>query len=262
MMRALATAATGMISQQLSVDTIANNLANVNTVGFKRGRVHFQDLFYQRLSGGGSLAVEGRQPPAAVEVGHGVRPVSTDRVFTQGDTRQTGRALDMTVEGDGFFSVLLPDGTIGYTRDGSFQVDAEGTLVTASGVAVEPSIVFPADTVDAVVAPDGTVSALVAGNTTPQELGTLTLVRFLNPAGMRAMGHNLYQETEASGTAISGNPGSEGFGTVVSGFLEMSNVSVVEEMVSLITAQRAYEINSKAIQTADEMLALANSLRR
>lgn len=262
MMRALATAATGMISQQLSVDTIANNLANVNTVGFKRGRVHFQDLFYQRLSGGGSLAVEGRQPPAPVEVGHGSRPVATDRVFTQGDTRQTGRALDMVVEGDGFFSVLMPDGTIGYTRDGSFQVDAEGTLVTSSGLAVEPSIVFPPDTVDAMVAPDGTVSALVAGDSAPQELGTLSLVRFLNPAGMRAIGHNLYQETDASGAALSGTAGSEGFGTVVSGFLEMSNVSVVEEMVSLITAQRAYEINSKAIQTADEMLSLANTLRR
>jgi len=244
------------------VDTVANNLANVNTIGFKRGRLHFQDLFYQRLSTGGGPLAAGQPAPSAVEVGHGAIPVSADRVFSQGETRATEGPLDLLIEGEGFFTLLMPDGTPTYTRDGCFTLNADGVLVSASGLPVEPSITLPDNVEEVTVSPDGVVSAVVAGSTTPQEVGTLELARFVNPAGLRGEGHNLYSVTEASGPAITGTAGTEGMGRVISGYLEMSNVSVVEEMVNLISAQRAYEINSKAIQSADEMLSLANNLRR
>jgi len=262
MMRALSTAATGMMAQQLYVDTVANNLANVNTTGFKKGRVEFQDLFYQTLSTGGSLSASGQPAPAELSVGHGTMPVALDRQFTQGESQNTGRSLDLMIEGDGFFTVTQADGTPAYTRDGAFTVNAQGTLVTASGLPLEPAITVPEDATSVAVAQDGSVTATVAGQTATQDLGTLDLARFVNPAGLEGRGHDLYVPTDASGQALTGNGGANGFGTVQSGFLESSNVSVVEEMVSLITAQRAYEINSKAIQTAEDMLALANNLRR
>ncbi len=260
MMRALSTAATGMKAQQLNVDTIANNLANVNTAGFKKTRVRFQDLMYQDLRPAGDPARLG--PPSELAIGHGTRLAATERRFSQGTTEQTNNPLNLLLEGDGFFQVRRGDGGIGYTRDGSFYVSAEGAIVNTDGMYLEPQVYLPDDIRQLVISQDGVVAATFEDGGMPEELAQIELARFLNPAGLQSTGRNVFAPTVASGEPLVGTPGVDGFGTVLSGFLEGSNVEVVEEMVSLITAQRAYEINSKSIKTADEMLAQATQIVR
>ncbi len=263
MIRALFTAATGMIGQQLNVDTIANNLANVNTTSFKKSKVNFQDLLYETISPAGTETAAGNTIPEGIQVGHGVRPASVAKIFTQGNLIQTGNPLDLVIEGDGFFQVDLPDGTIAYTRDGSFRIDQNGNIVTVDGYPLTPGLTIPTDYIQISVGSDGVVSVLQQGSPTPTNLGTIQLSRFVNPAGLDArLGRNLLLETTASGTATNGPPGLNGIGTMEQGFLENSNVQVVEEILNLIIAQRAYEANSKVIQGSDEMLQVANNLRR
>jgi len=262
MIRALFTAATGMEAQQLQVDTIANNLANVNTIGFKRSRVEFQDLFYQIARQPGIQEAQGAQIPTGVQVGAGVRPMATQKLFLQGDFQQTENPLDVIIEGEGFFQVAMPDGTIAYTRAGSFKKDGSGRIVTSDGFPLQPEIVIPAEATALTISSDGTVSVTLAGQSEPQQVGTLELARFVNPAGLNAIGRNLFLPTAASGPPITGAPGTQGFGTLGQGFVELSNVKVVEEMVNLIISQRAYEAMAKAVQTSDEMLQIANTLRR
>ena len=259
--RALKTAATGMYAQQLNVDAIANNLANVNTTSFKDTRVEFQDLMYETLRATGTPDQQGGTPPAELQVGDGVMPSSTTRDFSQGDLTPTQNQLDFGINGDGFFRVRMPDGSESYTRDGSFKISADGNIVTSSGYVVEPGFTVPSDTTAIQVGPDGTVQATVSGQTSPVTLGQLELAKFINPVGLSALGSNLYQETAASGTPILGNANTTGFGQIQQGYLESSNVSIVNEMVNMIQAERAYELNSKAIQTADTMLQLANNLK-
>lgn len=262
MMRALWTAASGMIGQQYKIDTTANNLANVNTTGFKKSRVDFQDLLYQTVRYAGTPVTAGAQIPTGIQIGHGVRPVATQRLFTQGTFQQTDNPLDLVIEGDGFFQVLLPDGSIRYTRDGAFKRDSDGRLVTSDGFPLEPEIRIDENALSINIGSDGTVSIQLPGQDEPEEIGKIQLARFVNPAGLKSDGRNLYLPTAASGPPIVGEPGLDGFGNLAQGYLEMSNVQVVEEMVSMIVAQRAYETNSKAIQAADEMLHTANNLRR
>lgn len=262
MMRALWTAGSGMIAQQLNVDTIANNLANVNTTGFKKSRMDFQDLMYQTLKEPGATSGPDNMLPTGIQIGLGVKPVASQKIFTEGSFQQTGNPLDVAIEGDGFFQVLLPDGTTAYTRDGSFKKDAQGRIVTSDGYPVEPNIVIPDNAMSVNISADGRVSVKLPNQAEDQEIGQFELVRFVNPAGLSSIGRNLYQETAASGPPNPGTAGQDGFGTIVSQYLEMSNVQVVEEMVNMIVAQRAYEVNSKAITTADEMLQQANNLKR
>jgi flagellar basal-body rod protein FlgG len=260
MMRALSTAATGMQAQQLNVDTIANNLANVNTPSFKKTRARFQDLLYQNLRPSGDPRRLG--PPVELAVGHGTRLALTERQFQQGTTEQTNNPLNLLIEGDGFFQIRRPDGTIGYTRDGSFFLSSEGAIVTSDGLYLEPQVILPEDVRELQISKEGVISANFFDSSLPEEIGQLELARFLNPAGLKSLGTNLFSPTPASGAPVLGTPGVSGIGTVLSGFLEGSNVEVVEEMVSLITAQRAYEINSRSIQTADEMLSQATQIVR
>ena len=262
MMRALWSAATGMLAKQLDMDVIANNLANVNSAGFKKSRVDFQDLMYQTIRTAGSTVAQGSRVPTGIQVGLGTRAAAIQKVFSQGDFIQTENPFDLVIEGDGFFQVLLPDGSTAYTRTGAFKVDSEGRVVTSDGFVMEPELVVPANAVDISIGTDGTVTIQVAGENSPTELGQIQLARFLNPGGLVSIGRNLYKPTAASGDPAVGTPGLEGIGTIAQKFLEMSNVKVVEEMVNMIIAQRAYEVNSKAIQTSDEMLAAANNLRR
>ncbi len=262
MIRALFTAATGMTAQQLNIDATANNLANVNTSGFKRTRVDFQDLLYQTPRQPGAPTAQGTDAPTGIQVGSGVRPASTQRIFSQGDFQQTENPLDLVIEGDGFFQVLRPDGTTAYTRAGSFRKDANGRLVNPDGFPLLPEITIPQQAVSVSIGTDGAVNVTLADNSQSQQVGTIDLARFANPAGLNAIGRNLFLPTAASGNAITGAPGSTNFGTLSQGFVEMSNVKVVEEMVNLIVGQRAYEAGSKAVQSADEMLQLANNLRR
>ncbi len=262
MIRSLWTAASGMQAQSLNIDVISNNLANVNTAGFKRSRADFQDLLYETLRDAGTPSADGTEVPAGIQIGHGTRPVAVQKQFLQGDYQQTQNELDMAIEGDGFFQVLQPSGEIGYTRDGAFKMDSEGRIVTSDGFFLEPEITIPADAVSLSIGIDGTVSVLQSGQSQPTEIGTVNIARFVNPAGLHAIGRNLFMPTSSSGDAIVGTAGEDGFGTISQGFLEMSNVSVVDEMVKMISAQRAYEINSKSIQAADEMLQMANNLRR
>lgn len=262
MMRSLWTAASGMAGQQFTVDTIANNLANVNTAGFKKSRVDFQDLLYQTLRFAGTPVTAGAEIPTGIQVGHGVRPVATVKIFSQGTFRETNNPLDLVIEGDGFFQILLPDGTVAYTRDGAFKKDSEGRIVTSDGFVLEPEIIVPPDAIEISVGTDGTVSVVRVGGGEPEQIGRIELARFVNPAGLRNYGRNLFLATAASGPPIVGQPGLDGFGAIAQGFLEMSNVQVVEEMVNLILAQRAYDANSKAIQASDDMLQSANNLRR
>ncbi len=263
MIRALFTAATGMVAQQTNIDAIANNLANVNTTGFKKSRVGFQDLLYETITPAGTETMAGTTIPEGIQIGHGVRPSSVAKLFTPGNLVQTGNALDLAIEGDGFFQVKLPDGTTAYTRDGSFTMNQEGTVMTTDGYALSPAITIPVDYEQITVGSDGTVSVRVPGTATPQTLGTLQLVRFPNPAGLDArLGRNLLLETEASGTPVESQPGLDGAGLLAQGFVENSNVQVVEEILQLIIAQRAYEANSKVIQTSDDMLQLANNIKR
>ena len=260
MMRSLATSATGMKAQQLNVDTIANNLANVNTPSFKKTQARFQDLMYQNLRPAGSPDRLG--PPAPLAVGHGTMLAATERNHSQGHTQQTGNPLHLLIEGDGYFQFRLTDGDIGYSRDGSLFLSPEGVLVNSDGLFLEPQMTVPDGTKEIFVSPDGVVSVTFVDSGVPEEIGQVELARFLNPQGLDSRGRNLYTPTDASGFPFFGTPGTEGLGTVLQGFLEGSNVEVVEEMVDLITAQRAYEINSKAIQTADQMLSIAAQLVR
>lgn len=262
MMRSLWTAASGMTGQQFNIDTISNNLANVNTAGFKRSRVDFQDLLYQTVRFAGTPVTEGAQIPTGIQMGHGTRAVSTQKIFSPGSVKQTDNPLDVAIEGEGFFQVMLPDGRTAYTRDGAFKKDSEGRLVTSDGFFIQPEIVIPADALEVTIGNDGTVTAMLPGESQPQEVGQLELVRFVNPAGLESFGSNLYLATAAAGQPIIGQPGLDGFGSLRAGYIEMSNVQVVEEMVNLIVAQRAYESNSKAIQASDDMLQTANNLRR
>src|SRR5262245_8556623 len=263
MIRSLYTAATGMTAQQLNMDVIANNLANINPTGYKRSRADFQDLLYQTTRAAGVNSAQGAQVPNGIQVGLGARTAGVERMFLQGDIRATGNALDMVIEGDGFFQVQLPDGQTGYTRDGTFKVDSQGRLVTSDGYTLQPEITVPQEASGKVnISTDGIVSASLPGSATPQELGKILLARFVNPAGLESIGRNVFKPTAASGDAAAGTPGLDGRGSLGSGFLEMSNVKVVEEMVDMITAQRAYEINSKSIQAADEMLQVTNNMRR
>lgn len=262
MMRSLWTAASGMVAQQTKIDTISNNLANVHTTGFKKSRVDFQDLLYQTVKYAGTPSTAGAQVPTGIQIGHGVRTVATQRIFSQGMYQQTDNPLDVVIEGDGFFQVLLPDGGVKYTRDGAFKLDAYGRLTTSDGFPIEPEIVIPEEALELSIGTDGTVSIMRPGGESPEEIGELEIVRFVNAAGLKSEGKNLYSATAASGDPMVGTPGLDGFGTLSQNFLEMSNVQVVEEMVNIIVSQRAYETNSKAIQASDDMLQTANNLRR
>ena len=262
MLRSLFISASGMEAQRLNLDVIANNLANANTVGFKKSRADFQDLMYQNLRTPGATSAEGLQIPSGIMIGLGVRPIAVQKLFTQGDFVQTGNSLDMVIEGDGFFQISLPDGTIAYTRAGAFKLDSEGRIVNSDGYLLEPGITVPANTLNITIGSDGKVTVLQAGSSTPVEIGQIEIAKFANPAGLMAIGKNLFLQTDSSGEAITGIPGSEGMGTIAQGFLELSNVNIVEEMVNMIISQRAYEINSKAIQASDEMLQTINNLKR
>ena len=262
MIRSLWTSATGMKAQALNLDVIANNLANVSTAGFKKSRAEFQDLLYETLRPAGTPSSQDTQVPTGIQLGHGTRPSTVLKIFSQGDLEHTKNELDLAIEGDGFFQIAMPNGETAFTRDGGFKLDSEGRIVNADGFSLEPEISIPTDAVSISVGMDGTVSVLQAGETTPTEVGTIELARFVNPAGLIALGKNLYINSEASGDAMTGTAGENGLGTIAQGFLERSNVTVVEEMVNMITAQRAYEANSKSIQTADEMLAIANNVKR
>lgn len=260
MLRAFSTAATGMTAQQMIVDAIANNLANINTTGFKRTQVDFQDLVYLKLGEPGGETAEGVTAPAGMELGSGVRPAATVKIFSQGEMVNTENDLDIAIQGDGFFEVTIPNVGTRYTRDGALKMNASGNLVTSSGYTVEPAITIPANTRKINIGTDGKVTVFVGVENTPQSLGTIKLVRFPNPAGLTNEGGNLYAISPASGEATDGTAGQEGFGTVQQRFLEKSNVQMVTELVSLITAQRAYEINARAIKAGDEMLTAANRL--
>lgn len=262
MMRALYIAATGMEAQQLNIDIISNNLANVNTAGFKKSRGDFQDLLYQTIRMAGAPSGTGTQIPSGIQIGLGVRPASIQRIFTPGDFQNTQNSLDIAIEGEGFFQISLSDGTVAYTRSGAFKKDSTGRVVTSDGFPLEPAITVPSDALNITIGANGTVSVLQAGNPTPVEIGSIQLARFSNPSGLNSIGRNLFLPTAASSEAIAGIPGEAGFGTITQGFLEASNVNIAEELVSMIIGQRAYEINSKAIQTADEMLRTANELKR
>lgn len=254
MIRSLWISKTGMEAQQTQLDTISHNLANVSTNGFKRGHVVFEDLIYQNLRQAGANSSEQTTLPTGLQVGLGVRPVATARIFSQGNLQQSTNPLDIAVRGNGFFAVQMPDGTTGYTRDGSFQVDAQGQLVTNNGYTVQPGITIPTGAQSVTIGSDGTVSVALAGQAQPQSIGQLQLVSFVNPAGLDPKGQNLFAETAASGTPSAGTPGQNGLGSLQQGFVETSNVNVVEELVAMIQTQRAYELNSKAIQTSDQML--------
>ncbi len=249
-----------MESQQMNLDVISNNLANVNTAGFKKSKIEFQDLLYETSRAPGADQGNGTQLPTGLQVGHGSRAVATSRIFTEGDLTQTGGNLDMAIQGDGFFEVQMPDGTLAYTRDGALKTASDGRVTTSEGLVVQGGFQPVATgTTSITVAPNGQVTTTGSGGT---QTFRVQLVRFANPAGLQSVGRNLYKETPASGTPETGNPDENGFGSLQQGYLEMSNVKVVEEMVNMIVAQRAYEVNSKAVQAADEMMQQSNNLRR
>ena len=261
MLRALYSSASGMQAQQMNLDVVANNLANVNTTGFKKSKVEFQDLLYQTDRSAGSEAGAGNQVPTSLQVGHGARAVATAKIFTNGEMYQTGEKLDIAIHGNGFFKVTLPDGTDAFTRDGAFKLNNSGGIVTNDGLPVTSfaGVTIPATATNISISADGTVSLMDQG--TNSTVGQITLSRFANPAGMESIGGSLLRPTLASGTEETNTPGLAGMGQVQQGYLELSNVKVVEEIVNLIKAQRAYEINSKAIQAADEMMSMSNRLR-
>lgn len=245
---------TGMEAQQTQLDVISNNLANVSTNGFKKAHAVFEDLMYQNLRQVGSNSTEQSTLPTGLQVGLGVRTVATSRSFSQGSLQQSSNNLDVAIQGNGFFQVTMPDGTTGYSRDGSFQLDSQGRVVNASGLLVQGGVTVPANATNLTIAQDGTVSASIPGTATPQNIGTITTASFINPAGLEPKGQNIFQETAASGQPNAGTPGANGLGSLMQGFVETSNVNVVQELVSMIQTQRAYEMNSKAIQTSDQML--------
>jgi flagellar basal-body rod protein FlgG len=264
MLRSLWTGASGMIGQQFNIDTISNNLANVNTTGFKKARAEFEDLIYQTILMAGTPATEITEVPTGIQVGHGVKTAATQKMFQQGSLQSTENKLDLALEGEGFFKVQMYDGSIAYTRDGSFKIDSNRQVVNSNGYLLEPPLVLPDNFImnTLSISQDGRVTVNIEGGEEPVDVGQLEIVRFVNPAGLSNIGANLYKITPASGEEIAGQPGMDGMAKTHQGFLEMSNVKVVEEMVSMIVAQRAYEINSKSIQTSDSMLATAIGLKR
>ncbi|MEW5796545.1 MAG: flagellar basal-body rod protein FlgG [Candidatus Zixiibacteriota bacterium] len=262
MIKAMRTAASGMSSQQMNVDNIANNLANVNTTGFKRSKLEFQDVLYQNYRRPGVASAIGSAVPVGLAIGYGTRPAATVREFSTGDLSMTSNPLDVAIEGDGFFQIRLPDGSTGYTRDGAFKMSAEGQLVTSDGYFVLPEVTIPEDATSISVGQDGIIEVQQFGQDEPSQIGQFELARFVNPAGLAAIGRNVLIQTSASGDPITDTPGQNGLGRTNQGYLEMSNVQVVDEMVNMIVAQRAYEMNSKAIQTADDMSQIANNLKR
>ncbi len=261
MLRAFSTAATGMTAQQMMVDIIANNLANINTTGFKRSQINFQDLVYVEMQEEGAEIASGINSPSGLEIGSGVRAASNVKVFSPGELQNTSNPFDVAIGGLGFLQVVMPNGDIKYTRDGALQINANGQLVTTNGYAIEPTISVPIDASSISIEKDGGVNVTDSSGT-QSVAGNIQLARFPNPAGLSSEGDNLYAETEASGTPTTGTPGENGFGTIQSGFLEKSNVQMVTELVNLITAQRAYEINSRAIRAGDDMLRTANGIVR
>lgn len=254
MQPALWIAKTGLEAQDKNIAVIANNLANINTTGFKKGRAVFEDLIYQNLRQAGAQSSENTTIPTGINMGTGVRLAATEKLFLQGSPQQTGNQLDIAIQGHGFLQVLLPDGTTAYTRDGGLKPDSQGQLVTADGYQIQPAITIPAQTLSITIGQDGTVNALVAGSNTPSQIGSIQLTDFINPAGLQPMGQNLFIETAASGSPVTDKPGSSGLGTLLQSSLEASNVNVVEELVNMIQAQRSYEITAKSIQTVDSML--------
>lgn len=260
MMNSLWIAKTGMTAQQTQLDVISHNLANVSTTGFKRNNAVFEDLVYQNLRQVGAQADEENQLPTGLHLGLGVNVVATSRKFTQGSLQQTENSLDVAIDGKGFLEITMPDGTTAYTRDGSFKLDSQGRVVTSGGLPVAPGLTVPADTKSISIAQDGTVSVTVAGNATPQQIGQLTMSSFINPAGLEPVGQNLFRESAASGAPQQGQPGTNGLGIIKQGFVENSNVNVVEELINMIQTQRAYDLNSKAVQTSDQMLARLSQL--
>ena len=262
MQRALWSAATGMHAQQLQVDTIAHNLANVNTSGFKRSRAEFQDLLYQTVVAPGSSSSSTTRHAGGIQLGLGSKTSAVRKLFGQGDLKPTENPLDLTIEGAGFFKVQLPDGNVAYSRDGAFTANADGQLVTSHGFLLDPPITLPADTLAVTIGRDGTVSVLQPGQTSISEVGQIELAGFVNPSGLLSLGGNVYQPTDASGDPLDGTPGLDGLGHVLQGFLESSNVTIVTELVNMIAAQRAYELNSKAIRAADEMMQQINNIIR
>ncbi|CAK0754625.1 flagellar basal-body rod protein FlgG [Gammaproteobacteria bacterium] len=254
MNRALWIAKTGLDAQQTRMAVVSNNLANVSTTGFKKGRAVFEDLLYQNIRQPGAQSSQNTLLPSGLTLGTGVRTVATEKLFTQGSLTQTENSLDVAINGRGFFQILRPDGTLAYTRDGSFQVDAQGQVVTAGGLALQPAITIPATAQSVSIGRDGVLSVQLAGQAAPQQLGTLQLADFINPTGLQPIGENLFQETAASGSPQTSTPGLNGMGSVTQGAVESSNVNVVEELVNMIETQRAYEMNSKAISTVDQML--------
>ncbi|MCB0345858.1 MAG: flagellar basal-body rod protein FlgG [Bdellovibrionales bacterium] len=262
MLRSLFTAATGMLAQQLNLDVIANNLSNVNTTGFKKSRADFQDLMYQIVEEPGVAANAEGSGPTGIQIGLGVRPEAVGKVFTQGDFVSTGNSLDVAIEGDGFFQISLPNGDTNYSRNGAFKVNENGILVNSDGYELTPAITIPNDTIAINIARNGDVTIRQQGVAAATNVGSIQTVRFQNPAGLRAVGSNLFEETEASGSPTTGTPSESGYGALAGGFLESSNVSVVEEIVQMVTGQRAYEANSKVIQTADQILSSAINVKR
>jgi flagellar basal-body rod protein FlgG len=262
MIRSLYTAASGMKANQSFVDNISNNLSNVNTVGFKKSQIQFEDLMYQTMQEPGTENGDGTKAPSGVQIGLGTRVVATNKMFVQGNLTQTGNPLDLAVQGDGFFQIRQANGETAYTRAGDFNLSADGYLCTAQGNLVEPGIVVPEGSQDMYISGDGRVMATTTAGQLPEELGQIELARFINPAGLRSQGGNLYVQTEASGEPVVGTPGLDGFGELKNQFLESSNVQMVEEMVAMIIAQRAYEVSSKAITTSDDMLQIASGLKR
>lgn len=262
MIRALYTAASGMNAQQANIDNVAHNLANVNTTGFKKSRLEFQDLVYQQARVAGTPTAATAEAPVGLETGVGTKPVASARDFSSGNLRQTSGPLDLAIEGQGFFQVQLPDGTIGYTRSGALHLSAEGRIVTSDGYSLDPQLTIPANATSISVSKDGILSARLAGQAASQQIGTIELALFQNPGGLRAVGGSLFATTTASGEPTTAVPGAEGLGTIAQGFLEDSNVSVVEEMVNMIMGQRAYEANSRVVKAADEMLAQVNNMVR
>ena len=262
MFRSLYIAATGMEAQKLNIDVISNNLANVNTAGFKKSRADFQDLMYQTIRTPGTSSGEGTQVPSGIQVGLGVKPVAVQKIFQQGDFVASGNPLDLVIEGDGLFQIQKPDGTIAYSRSGAFKLDSEGRIVNSDGYPLDPGITVPANTTSITIGSDGKVSVMQAGSSAATEVGQIELAKFINPGGLSSIGKNLYDPTASSGEATTANPSTQGLGSISQGYVEMSNVNIVEEMVNMIVSQRAYEINSKAVQASDEMLQVANNLRR
>jgi flagellar basal-body rod protein FlgG len=263
MIRALYTASTGLAAQQLNIDVIANNLANINTSGFKKGRADFQDLLYQTLRTPGTATSGSTEVPTGIQIGLGSKIVAVEKLFLQGDFAQTLNELDIVIQGKGFFQITKPDGETAYSRAGAFKLDSDGRIVTSDGYVLEPEISIPDDTVNISIGLDGTVSVIQGGDPSAvTEVGNIETARFSNDGGLLNIGQNLYMPSEASGDATTGTPGEDGYGTIGQGFLEMSNVNVAEEMVNMIVSQRAYEMNSKVIQTSDDMLRTAANLKR